>query len=284
MEMKYKKLTPEEEDVIADKGTERPFSGKFWNFNGKGIYTCKRCSLPLYKSEDKFDFGCGWPSFDDEIPGAVKRAPDPDRVRTEIRCANCGAHLGHVFSGGGMTPKDTRHCVNSISLDFKERAEDNIRKVYFAGGCFWGVEYHFRKVPGVISTRVGYMGGKIQNPSYEEVSSGSTGHAETLQVVYDEAEVSFEELAKLFFEIHDPTQKNRQGPDVGEQYRSAIFYTDERQKKMAQKLIKLLRAKGIDVLTELAPATTFYEAEEYHQKYYAKNSKTPDCHTRRKIF
>jgi len=112
------KLTKEEESVIIKKGTEIPFTGKYFAFWGKGIYICKRCGAKLYRSESKFEANCGWPSFDDEIPGAVKRLPDPDGMRTEIQCANCGAHLGHVFMGEGFTGKNTRHCVNSISMDF----------------------------------------------------------------------------------------------------------------------------------------------------------------------
>jgi len=285
--MKYHKLTPEEERVILHKGTERPFTGKYYNFNKKGTYTCKRCGAALYRSGDKFDSGCGWPSFDDEIPGAVKRIPDADGVRTEIVCANCGAHLGHVFLGEGFTPKNTRHCVNSISMNFipaDSTSQVKTQKAYFAGGCFWGVEYFFKNETGVVATRVGYMGGHIQNPTYQQVCSGTTGHAETMEVEYDPTRISYEKLARLFFEIHDPTQVNRQGPDLGEQYRSAIFYVDDQQKQVAEKLIRILKAKGYDVATEVTKAGIFWEAENYHQSYYQKNGHKPYCHIYKKRF
>ena len=113
-----KELTPEEKSVIVDKSTETPFTGKYFAFWDKGTYVCKRCRTPLYRSQNKFEAGCGWPSFDDEIPGAVKRIPDADGLRNEIQCTHCGAHLGHVFTGERFTEKNTRHCVNSISMDF----------------------------------------------------------------------------------------------------------------------------------------------------------------------
>ncbi len=160
----------------------------------------------------------------------------------------------------------------------------NIKKAYFAGGCFWGVEYYFQHLDGVVSTAVGYMGGETNHPTYEDVCYKKTGHAETLEVVFDESKVNYETLAKLFFEIHDPTQKNRQGPDIGDQYRSAVFYTDIEQKDTAEKLIKILQAKGFDVATELIPSTTFWKAEDYHQQYYEKNGHTPYCHIRVKRF
>jgi peptide methionine sulfoxide reductase msrA/msrB len=283
VDKKYNPLTPEEEKVIIHKGTERPLSGKYDKFYEEGVYTCKRCGSELYRSSDKFDSGCGWPSFDDEIKGAIKRVPDKDGVRTEIVCANCGAHLGHVFEGEKLTDKNVRHCVNSISMNFK-KSQDRLKKAYFAGGCFWGVEHYFHGLDGVASTRVGYMGGFTDNPTYEQVSSGKTGHAEALEVAFDDSKVSYETLAKLFFEIHDPTQKNRQGPDIGEQYRSEIFYVDKEQKDAAEKLIITLRGKGYDVVTALTKARTFCPAEEYHQKYYEKTGKEPYCHIRQRRF
>lgn len=159
-----------------------------------------------------------------------------------------------------------------------------MKKAYFAGGCFWGVEYYFAKVPGVNSTTVGFMGGEKPSPTYEEVSTQDTGYAETIEVVYDDSKTNYEELAKLFFEIHDPEQLNRQGPDIGAQYRSAIFYVDNEQKEAAEKLIGILKDNGLAVVTLLEPATTFYPAEEYHQKYYEKSGGTPYCHVRTKRF
>jgi peptide methionine sulfoxide reductase msrA/msrB len=283
--MAWNKLTPEEERVIVHKGTEVPFTGKYEKHHEAGTYVCRRCGAPLYRSEDKFDSGCGWPSFDDEIAGAVRRTPDADGRRTEITCARCGGHLGHVFEGEGMTEKDTRHCVNSISLDFIPAAGAAVTDTaYFAGGCFWGVEHLLQQRAGVLSVRSGYMGGRTESPTYKEVCGGRTGHAETVEVIYDPSRIGYEDLAKLFFEIHDPTQVGRQGPDVGDQYRSAVFYLTEGQRDTALKLIEFLKAKGLDVATEISPAGRFWEAEAYHQDYYENNGKEPYCHVYRKRF
>ena len=276
-----KELTDEEKRVIVNKGTERPYTGKYYDFKESGTYTCKQCGAPLYRSEDKFDSGCGWPSFDAEIPGAVKRVPDADGRRTEIVCARCGGHLGHVFLGEGFTSKNTRHCVNSVSMEFTPKEKQKAEKTetgIFAGGCFWGVEYLMKKEPGVISVESGYIGGKTERPTYEQVCSKQTGHAEAVRVVFDPSKVSYETLAKLFFEIHDPTQLNRQGPDVGNQYRSEVFYTTPQQKEIADQLILQLKAKGYDVKTKVIAATTFWPAEGYHQNYYERKGTTPYCH------
>lgn len=277
--MKFKLLTPDEDRVIVHKGTEAPFTGKYEKFNETGMYVCKRCGTPLYRSTDKFDANCGWPAFDDEIPGAVKRIQDADDMRTEIECAACGAHLGHVFSGEGFTDKDTRHCVNSISIDFVPSGGIALTDTaLFAGGCFWGVEYYMNKIKGVISTEVGYTGGKTENPTYKEVCAGNTGHYEAIEVVFDPGQTSFEAVAKMFFETHDPTQWNHQGPDWGEQYRSAVFYCNNEQKAITENLIKQLKDKEFKVVTELIPAKIFWKAEDYHQDYYDHKGATPYCH------
>jgi peptide methionine sulfoxide reductase msrA/msrB len=273
-------LDEHEKSIILEKGTERPFTGKYWDHAAEGAYLCRQCAAPLYLSESKFKSGCGWPSFDDEIPGAVRRQPDFDGLRTEIVCANCGGHLGHVFTGERLTEKDTRHCVNSASLEFVSHEDWPLERAIFAGGCFWGVEHTFSEMDGVLTVRSGYTGGDVAKPTYEQVCTGRTGHAEAVEVLFDPRRVSYEELARLFFEIHDPTQRNRQGPDVGSQYRSVVFYTTEEQKAVAEKLIDLLRQRGYDVATEVEPAGTFWAAEEYHQNYLEKNASRPSCHVR----
>lgn len=286
--MEFKQFNPLTEDeikVIKNKGTEKPFTGKLYHNEEKGIYTCKNCDAPLYKSDSKFDAQCGWPSFDDEIEGAVKRQTDADGHRTEILCANCGAHLGHVFEGEGFTPKNTRHCVNSISMNFvPEKKESRIDTVILASGCFWGVEFHLQKIDGVISTEVGYAGGGVENPTYEQVCSDTTGHAEVVKVVFDKEKTSLRRILKVFFETHDFTQVNRQGPDIGSQYRSEIFYLNKEQKEIAEKIIKILEDKGYNVATKLSKKSNYFKAENYHQDYYNKKGGTPYCHIRKRIF
>lgn len=301
-EPQYNKLTKEEEYVIIKKGTERPWTGDLLNNKKTGTYICAQCNAPLYSSADKFDSQCGWPSFDDEVEGAVKRQTDADGRRTEILCANCGGHLGHVFLGEGFTPKNTRHCVNSLSMNFIEDGNElppvlgtsdsssdandaaNTGTAIFAGGCFWGVEYLIEQQPGVIDAVSGYTGGHKDNPTYREVCSHSTGHIEAVKVTYDPKKTDYETLAKFFFEIHDPTQVDRQGPDIGEQYRSVVFYENEAQKEVAQKLINILKDKGYKVATKLEPATKFWQAEDYHQDYYAHKGTLPYCHAYTKRF
>ncbi len=280
-----KKLEPYEEFVIIKNGTEKPFSGKYNDFYEKGTYVCKRCGLPLYKSSSKFKSECGWPSFDEEIPGAVKRQMDADGQRTEITCAYCGSHLGHVFEGEGYTSKNVRHCVNSVSMEFvpdEEKVQRN--RAFFAAGCFWGTEYMFKTFKGVLDTRVGYMGGKKKNPTYEQVCTGTTGHFETAEIIYDTSEVDYATLVRFFFEIHDFSQFDGQGPDIGEQYKSVIFYTDDDQRQVAESVKKEIQKMGRVVATEIRRASDFWLAEDYHQDYYEKTHKVPYCHYRRSVF
>jgi len=280
-------LSPEQYEVMRKCGTERPFTGKYNDFWEKGVYACAGCGTPLFLSDAKYEHGTGWPSF---------AAPAEDRAleyrddytllakRIEVRCATCGAHLGHVFDDG-PAPTFLHFCINSAALNFvpegagREAAPDAAaaaatETATFAAGCFWGVEHKLGKIPGVLATVVGYTGGKTVNPTYEEVCSDRTGHAEAVQVTFDPKRVSYAELVRRFFEIHDPTQVNRQGPDRGTQYRSAIFFHGEAQRESARKVMDEVERSGRfkkRLATELVPASAFYKAEEYHQKYYEKH-------------
>ncbi len=265
--------------VIRDNATETPFSGEYEDFGETGTYLCRQCGLALYRSHTKFYSGCGWPSFDESIKDTVKRVTDADGMRIEIVCARCRAHLGHVFTGEGFTGKNTRYCVNSLSLDFVPDLETkDTEEAIFAAGCFWGVEYYFKRLPGVVKVEVGYVGGYKKEPTYQEVCAGGTRHYEAVRVLYDPSKIKYDKLVKYFFEIHDQAQTDGQGPDRGEQYLSVIFYYDDTQMESAQKWMNDLKNRGYEVATMVLPVSTFWRAETYHQQYYDKLGKTPYCH------
>jgi len=279
-------LTPEEAHILNDKGTERPFSGEYDDFYANGFYTCRKCNTPLYRSMDKFNSGCGWPSFDDEIPGRVKREPDADGQRIEIVCASCGGHLGHVFLGEQKTVKDTRHCVNSLSMRFysitdalaaTRAGSSALGAVVVAGGCFWGVEYYFEQEKGILATAPGYAGGVLAEPTYRQVCAGDTGHAEAVLVIFEPQLTNAETLYRLFFDIHDATQIDGQGPDIGYQYRSAIFTVDASQEAIA----KTVMADYSDAVTQVQALAEFWPAENEHHHYYRTRGEQPYCHFRR---
>ncbi|HWL92987.1 MAG TPA: bifunctional methionine sulfoxide reductase B/A protein [Phycisphaerae bacterium] len=284
-----KKLDPEAYRITQNADTERPFCGTLLDNKKDGVYVCVVCGLPLFSSEHKFTSGTGWPSFYREFdPQHVARKTDRDlgMVRTEINCARCGAHLGHVFDDGPK-PTGQRHCLNSASLKFHEKGQElppesrpTLETAYFAAGCFWGVEHYFQKGPGVVDAASGYMQGRTENPDYKGICSGDTGHAETVKVVYDPKKISFRRLLEAFFRMHNPTELNRQGPDVGDQYRSGIWYVSEDQRREAEAYVKHLAEikayNGKKIVTQIEPARKFFPAEDYHQDYVEKTGRA--CH------
>lgn len=277
--LKTASLTPLQKDVLLNKATEYPFAGDFTDVETEGSYLCRQCGSALFRSSNKFHSGCGWASFDDEIVGAVSHLLDRDGRRTEIVCAKCNGHLGHVFHGEGFTPLNARYCVNSASLDFVTDNEIiNSEEIILAAGCFWGVEYYLQKVAGVVLTQVGYCGGNVINPCYEEVKQQTTGHLEVVRVIWDSDKQNLATILKAFFETHDPEQTDGQGPDIGSQYLSAIFYYNDKQQQTAKQIMQILTDKGYQLATQLRPMEIFWLAEEYHRDYYNRKGSLPYCH------
>jgi len=300
-------LTPEQFRITRKKGTEAKFSGELCSRYEPGKYNCICCDSELFDSGIKFDSKTGWPSFTqplEETDVVEKKDSALGMGRTEVRSKMGDSHLGHVFNDG-PGEKGLRYCINSAALKFIPVEEmdqagygqhlqpfvkaglvkpSTHETAILAGGCFWGMEEIIRQLPGVIKTTVGYSGGKTADPTYEEVCTGGTGHAEAIQIVFDPARLGYEGLLDYFFRMHDPTTLNRQHNDAGTQYRSAIFYTSETQKETA------LRAKARwdksgkfdrPITTEITAATKFYPAEEYHQKYLVKHPGGYTCHVLR---
>ncbi len=290
-------LTPEQYRVTQEDATERPGSGALLHAKDAGIYVDIVSGEPLFASADKYESGCGWPSFTRPIePANVRSKRDWSMLipRTEVRSAHGDSHLGHVFKDGPRSRGGLRYCINSAALRFVPRGEmaaqgyaaylDQVEEIparteraVLAGGCFWGMQDLIRALPGVVATRVGYSGGEIANATYRRHGN----HAEAIEIVFDPVRTDFRTLLEFFFQIHDPTTANRQGNDRGASYRSAIFYTDDDQKAVAQDTIADVEASGLwpgKVVTELSPVGDFWEAEPEHQDYLERKPNGYTCH------
>lgn len=293
-----KNLTPLQFSVTQNDNTEPPFENDYWNNKKDGLYVDIVTGEPLFSSWDKFDSGCGWPSFTKPLDQKLiteKIDRKFNTTRTEVRSTLGDSHLGHVFEDG-PPPTGQRYCINSASLHFipaENLAQDgygefislfkklNREKATLAAGCFWGVEEIIREFPGVIETTVGYTGGTTANPKYQDICRGDTNHAEAIEVIFNPAILSYEDLLKKFFRLHDPTTPNRQGNDMGTQYRSAIFCHNTEQRKIAEKVKNEINASGKwkkPIVTEIIEAQKFYPAEDSHQDYLQKNPDGYHCH------
>jgi peptide methionine sulfoxide reductase msrA/msrB len=283
-----KVLSPDLYAVAREADTERAFTGTMWNSETKGTYYCATCGNKLFKSNQKFTSSCGWPSFfEQENKESITFKADNSygMRRTEANCGRCDSHLGHLFDDG-PEPTGKRYCMNAISLDFvpdgvvPNKSEGNIETIVLGGGCYWCVEAVYENLQGVKSVASGFAGGTVENPSYEQVCSGRTGAAEVVEITYDKTITNLDEIFQVFFTVHDPTTLNRQGADVGTQYRSVIFYKNDEQKKAAESIIAELTKQNVysyKIVTTLEPFKKFYEAEEYHQNYYENNKNQPYC-------
>jgi peptide methionine sulfoxide reductase msrA/msrB len=297
-------LTPIQYQCTQENGTEQPFKNTYWNNHEDGIYVDVVSGEPLFSSLDKYDSGSGWPSFDRPLNAhniTTKNDFEMGMKRTEVRSSKANSHLGHVFDDG---PKITgqRFCINSASLRFipvNNLQAEGLGEFLFlfqekkhwqlaslSGGCFWGMEELLRKMTGVIETHVGYTGGKVANATYEVVKTGTTGHTEAVQILFDPKIISYEAILLEFFKMHDPTTKNQQGNDVGTQYRSAIFFANNEQKEIAHKVkyrVEKSHAYKSPIVTEIVSFEKFYLAEDYHQKYLKKKPNGYTCHFLRPI-